>query len=82
MEIIAKNIGMVLSDKLIEANIKSLEDLKSIGSENAFIRIRTIDPSLCLNMLYALEGAIEDLRWHELDKLKKNELKDFFDTLK
>ena len=82
MEIKAKNIGKVLSDTLIEAGIKSIDDLKSIGSENAFIRIRTIDPSACLNMLYAIEGAIQDIRWHDLDRIRKDELKDFFDRLK
>jgi DNA transformation protein and related proteins len=82
MGIKAKNIGKELSERLKEAGINSIEDLKSLGSENAFIRIRTIDPSACLNMLYALEGAIEDIRWHDLDRVKKNELKDFFDTLK
>ena len=82
MEIKAINIGSTLSDKLLSAGIDSIEELKSSGSENAFIRIRTIDPSACLNMLYALEGAIQDIRWHELDRSRMNELKDFFDNLK
>ena len=82
MKIKAINIGSTLSDKLLSAGINSIEALKSTGSENAFIRIRTIDPSACLNMLYALEGAIRDIRWHNLEESRKNELKDFFDTLK
>ena len=82
MKIKAINIGSTLSDKLLSAGINSIEALKSEGSENAFIRIRTIDPSACLNMLYALEGAIRDIRWHNLEESRKNELKDFFDTLK
>jgi DNA transformation protein and related proteins len=82
MEIKAINIGKTLSDKLIAAGINSIEDLKSVGSENAFIRIRTFDPSACLNMLYALEGAVRDIRWHNLEASTKNELKDFFDSLK
>jgi DNA transformation protein len=82
MAIKAKNIGSTLSDKLLSAGIDSIDQLKSAGSEDTFIRIRTIDPSACLNMLYALEGAIQDIRWHDLDLSRKNELKDFFDTLK
>jgi DNA transformation protein len=82
LEIKAINIGSTLSDKLLSAGIDSIEELKSSGSENAFIRIRTIDPAACLNMLYALEGAIQDIRWHELDRSRKNELKDFFNNLK
>jgi DNA transformation protein and related proteins len=82
MAIKAINIGSTLSDKLLSAGIDSIDQLKSVGSEDAFLRIRTIDPSACLNMLYALEGAIQDIRWHDLDLARKNELKDFFDTLK
>jgi DNA transformation protein and related proteins len=82
MKIKAINIGSTLSDKLLSVGINSIEALKSEGSENAFIRIRTIDPSACLNMLYALEGAIRDIRWHNLEESRKNELKGFFDTLK
>jgi DNA transformation protein len=62
MKIEAKNIGKELSDRLLSAGINSIEELKSLGSENAFIRIRTIDPSACLNMLFALEGTIQDIR--------------------
>lgn len=78
----AINIGKNLSDKLIEAGIYSISELKAAGSENVFIRIRTIDGSACLNMLYAIEGAIQEIRWHNLDTERKNELKDFFDNLK
>jgi DNA transformation protein len=80
MKIEAKNIGRELSDRLLSAGINSIEELKSLGSENAFIRIRTIDPSACLNMLFALEGAIQDIRWHNLDISRKKELKDFFNS--
>jgi DNA transformation protein len=78
----AINIGKTLSEKLIEAGIDSIQELKTTGSENAFIRIRTIDSSACLNMLYAIEGAIQDIRWHDLERARKDELKDFFNTLK
>jgi hypothetical protein len=33
-------------------------------------------------MLFALEGAIQGIRWHILDDRKKNELKEFYDCLK
>lgn len=76
------NIGRVLSDKLIMSGIGSIEELRSIGSENAFIRIKAIDHSACLSMLYALEGAIKEVRWHNLDRTRKDELKEFFNRLK
>jgi hypothetical protein len=50
------------------------------GIENAFIRIRTIDRSGCLNMLYAFVGDIQNSRWRDWGCTGRNELKDFFDT--
>jgi len=73
------NIGKTLAKKLEMIGIKSEQDLKHMGSENAIIKIATIDKeSACINMLYALEGAIQGIRWHELDNERKQELKEFY----
>lgn len=74
-----KNIGKTLAEKLIQVDIHSSEALKKAGCESAFLKIKTIDPSACLNMLYALEGAIQDIRWHSLDAAVKAELKLFYE---
>jgi len=67
------NIGKTLADKLNIIGIKTKQDLKDIGSENAIIRIATIENSgACINMLYALEGVIQGIRWHGLDKERNN----------
>ncbi|MDL2262478.1 TfoX/Sxy family protein [Bacteroidales bacterium OttesenSCG-928-I21] len=76
------NIGKVLSDKLKVVGIDSVEKLQSVGSENTFIRLKTIDNDVCINTLCALEGAIQGIRWHNLDKYKKEELKIFFEMTK
>ena len=75
------NIGKVLAEKLVQVGIDTPEKLKATGSENAFIRLKTLDSGACLSMLCALEGAIRDIRWHDLDKARKSELKAFFKTL-
>ncbi len=75
------NIGPKLQTTLESVGINSFHDLKSIGTEAAFIRIISIDPTACINMLYAIEGAVQNIRWHSLDKQKKQELKYFFDKL-
>jgi DNA transformation protein and related proteins len=73
------NIGKTLAEKLIKAGITNEQELKMTGSENAIIKISTIENSgVCINMLYALEGAIEGIRWHNLDKLRMHELNEFF----
>jgi DNA transformation protein len=76
------NIGKVLADKLKVVGIDTAEKLRSIGSENAFIRLKTIDNEACINSLCALEGAIQGIRWHNLDKFKKDELRIFFEMTK
>jgi DNA transformation protein and related proteins len=77
------NIGKVLTEKLLMAGINSGQDLRNIGAENAIIKISTFDNNeICINMLYALEGAIQGIRWHKLSPKRKMELLDFFRLLK
>jgi len=76
------NIGRTLADKLKMIGISTPSDLINIGSENAMIKIKTIDKEACINMLFALEGAIQGIRWHNLEKSKKLELTEFYNHLK
>ena len=76
------NIGKVLAEKLVEVGIDTPEKLKAEGSENTFIRLKMVDSGACLSMLCALEGAIQDIRWHNLDEVRKAELKAFLKTFK
>lgn len=62
------NIGKTVAEKLIQAGITTPKELLKTGSEKAFIRIRTIDPTACLSMLQGLEGAVQGIRWHHLPK--------------
>jgi len=75
------NIGLALAQKLSQAGISTPAHLIEAGTENAFIRLRTIDETACINMLYALEGAIQGIRWHNLSKSRKEELRDFFNSI-
>lgn len=72
------NIGKVVAEKLIEVGISTPEELRAIGAEQAFIRLQTIDEGACLCMLQGLEGAVQGIRWHNLPKERKEELKQFF----
>ncbi len=76
------NIGSTLSVKLEKIGVTSKEMLEDLGSENAIIRIATLDNrGVCINMLYALEGAIQGIRWNSLSSERKAELLDFFNSL-
>jgi len=73
------NIGNTLADKLHKIGITSENELVEIGSENAIIKISALEDSgACINMLYAIEGAIQGIRWHGLSKERKQELKEFY----
>ncbi|MDR1721510.1 MAG: TfoX/Sxy family protein [Methanobrevibacter sp.] len=72
------NIGKVCEKQLLEVGIKSLEELEEIGSMEAWLRIKEIDPSSCINKLRAIEGAIQGVRWHDLDESTKKSLDEFY----
>jgi DNA transformation protein len=76
------NIGLTLEKKLTDIGINTSEELISLGSKEAFIRIKIVDNTACYNMLCALEGAIQEIRWHNLSDTTKKDLKCFFQSLK
>ena len=73
-----ENIGKELEKKFIKVGINNFAELQSLGTEKAFIQLQAIDLGPCLNMLYAIEGAIQGIRWHNLTKERKQELKEFY----
>jgi DNA transformation protein len=77
----AQNIGKVLEIKLNSLGIETVEDLKKLGTEETFTRLKKIDRNASRALLFAIEGAIQDVRWHVLDEERKNELRDFYEDL-
>jgi DNA transformation protein and related proteins len=71
------NIGKDTESKLIQVGIDSFAKLQTMGSEQAFLRLQTIDPGACLDLLYGLEGAIQGLKWNKLPQDKKQALQQF-----
>jgi len=65
------NIRKIVEQQLIE-----------IGSKQAWLRIKSIDDPACINRLYALEGVVEGIRWHNLSEEIKVKLKEFYNTFK
>lgn len=72
------NLGKTLVDKLLLIGIENAEQLKATGAESVFIKLKALDNDACINMLYAIEGAIQGIRWHNLNELRKAELREFF----
>ena len=77
-----RNIGREMARKLTAVGIDSPEKLAETGSKEAFFRIKTVFPQVCLVHLYALEGAIQNIEFNSLPQEKKRELKEFSDRLK
>ena len=76
------NVGQVLEDNLRKINIETPEQLRQIGAEEAFFRIRmTVDSGACLHMLYGIQGAIEGIPDKFLSDQIKERLRLFYKTL-
>ena len=76
------NIGKEIASKLRSVEIDSAEKLIEVGSKEAFFRIKTKYPQVCLVHLYTLEGAIQSVEYNCLSEETKSELKAFSDSLK
>jgi len=76
------NIGAVLENQLSDVGINTVEELRNVGSREVWLRILQRDPSACIMRLYALEGAVQGVRWHDLDDKTKESLKEFYHRYK
>jgi len=72
------NIASKLEAQLADIGITTFEELKRVGSKDAWLRILAKDPSACIMRLSSLEGAIQGVRWHYLDDDTKKSLKEFY----
>lgn len=75
------NIGKVAASLLKEAGIGTTEKLMEAGSREAFLKIREIDPTACIRMLYGLEGAVQGKPDKLLSKETKEDLLKFYRAL-
>lgn len=71
------NIGKDTEQKLIYVGITSPDEFRSTGTEQAFLRLQSVDPGACIQLLYGLEGAIQGISSSKLSEARKKELKEF-----
>ena len=76
------NIGPKVEEQLRDVGITTYEQLKEMGSQQAWLKIKAIDDSACIHRLLALEGAIQGIRKSELSAEKRAELKEFYNAAK
>ena len=77
-----RNIGKELEKKLKSVDITTAEELIKAGSKEAFIRLKSHYPNVCLVHLYTLEGAISNTEYNQLQEDVKLDLKAFSDGFK
>ena len=76
------NVGRVLAGNLDAVAVHTPEQLRQLGSKDAFIRIRAaVDSGACLHMLYGLQGAIEGVPDSQLSDATKDNLRCFYRDL-
>ena len=71
-----RNIGQRSRRWLEEAGISSLRELRQIGSVEAYLRVKRMQPGGSLNLLWALEGVLLECDWRSLTADQKQELRE------
>lgn len=69
-----RNIGPKSAAWLRQVGLKTPEDLAAAGPLDAFMRVKRAGFKPSLNLLYALEGALQDCHWQEVPESRRQEL--------
>ena len=77
-----QNIGAVVEEQINQVGINTYDQLKEMGSRQAWLKIKAIDDSACINRLYGLEGAVQGIKKSQLSSEVKAELKEFYNNCK
>ncbi len=71
-----RNLGPKTARWLAEIGIRTVDDLRRIGSLRAYARLKEARPrEVTLNALYAMEAGLQDRAWTELTPAEKTDLK-------
>ena len=74
MNVKLRNIGPKSAAWLRQVGLRSLEDVAAIGAVDAFMKVRRAGFKPSLNLLYALEGALQDCHWQDVPDARRLEL--------
>ena len=69
-----RNIGPKSAAWLRQVGLRTPEELIAIGAVAAFVKVRRAGFKPSLNLLYSLEGALQDCHWQELPEARRGEL--------
>jgi DNA transformation protein and related proteins len=70
------SLGKTSAEMLIEAGIATPDQLRKVGAEEAYRRLRFAHGKrVTINFIYALECAVLGLRWRDLGKRRQVRLR-------
>ena len=70
----AANLGPKSSAVLSRAGVRTIEQLRQLGSIKAFCLAKQAEPTVSLNLLWTLEGAILGQPWQAVAKEHRTSL--------
>lgn len=70
-----RNLGRVSAGWLVEVGITSYDDLARLGAVETYLRVAE-RRRVSLNLLYALEGAVQDVLWTDLSPEERARLRE------
>ena len=74
-----KNLGKTSAQWLHASGIHTAEDLQRLGAVKAYLAVKTRGFGASRVLLYAIEGALQDIPWQSLPKARKDELNRLLD---
>ena len=75
-----RNLGPVIADRLRAVAIETPEELRRLGAVEAYVRLKRSFPAVTTHsQLYALHGAVNDIRWSALPEEARAALRDAAD---
>ncbi|QSA97342.1 TfoX/Sxy family protein [Methylococcus sp. EFPC2] len=69
-----KSLGPKSQEMLARAGIRSVEQLRKLGSVSAYVLARRANPKASLNLLWALESALSGEPWQEVARTHRSSL--------
>ena len=67
-------LGPKSQEMLNRAGITSIDQLRKLGSVEAYVLVKRTNKGVSLNMLWGLESAITGQAWQEIAKLHRTSL--------
>lgn len=69
-----RNIGPKSAAQLRQVGVRTIDDLRALGSLEAFVKLKRAGFKPSLNLLYSLEGALLDCHWQQIPDERRSEL--------